>query len=200
MAASLNTASTGFSPVLQQMSYPTIHGGGMANQQRPSETWSTNGNEFYADNYMQDDPGPDFQLLNSFDAYRQEHQTISVTLFETLKAYDDRIQDLVELAYNDGYSLNFGSQETFLEFIKNNPFIRLDQLVLLENGNLRAVWKGDNNSHVGLQFIENGQIQYVLFKRRQPDRPVSRVYGRDTPDGIFKQILALGLKEVMYFD
>jgi len=122
-----------------------------------------------------------------------------LSLSETFKAYDDRILELVELAYNDGYSLNSGSKETFQNFIKNNLCMRLGQLVLLENGNLRATWKGDSSSHVGLQFLENGQIQYVLFKRRHPDRPVSRVYGRDAPDGVLKQIAALDLKEVVYF-
>ena len=68
----------------------------------------------------------------------------------------------------------------------------------MENGNLRAVWKGENEAHIGLQFINNRSIQYVIFTRREPQSPVSRVSGRDTLDGIKRQIEAFDLKSVLY--
>ena len=138
------------------------------------------------------------RLLDPIDAYGRQLEMRLGNLPNTVSAYDDRISVLEEQAYAEGYYLNSGSKETFQDFFRNNPLIRLGYLVLLENGNLRAVWKGRNASHIGLQFLVNGHIQYVLFKQRHPDLPVSRAYGRDTPSGILQQISALQLGEILY--
>lgn len=68
----------------------------------------------------------------------------------------------------------------------------------MENGNFRAVWKSKNGVHIGLQFLDNGLIQYVIFKQRSPTLPVSRVFGRDTTDGIISLIDAFDLGSVLY--
>ena len=137
-------------------------------------------------------------LLDPIDAYAQQLDKRLRHLPNTVSAYDDRISLLQEQASSEGYFLNSRSRETFLIFFTNNPLIQLGRLFLLENGNLRAVWKGDNGSHIGLQFLENGLIQYVLFKKRHTDLPVSRAYGRDTPLGVLEQISALELDQVLY--
>lgn len=138
------------------------------------------------------------RLLDPIDAYGRQLETRLGNLPDTVSAYDDRISVLEEQAYVEGYFLNSGSKEAFQDFFRNNPLIRLGRLALLENGNLRAVWKGDNSSHIGLQFLDNGFIQYVLFKQRHADFPVSRAYGRDTPRGILRQISAFQLGEILY--
>ena len=148
-------------------------------------------------------PYPDIQgthvrLLNPIDAYGRQLETRLGNLPDTVSAYDDRISVLEQQACAEGYFLNSGSKESLQDFFRTNPLMRLGRLALLENGNLRAVWKGDGVSHIGLQFLDNGLIQYVLFKRRQADLPVSRSCGRDTPPGILKQIFAFGLGEILY--
>lgn len=143
-------------------------------------------------------PSTHVRLLDPIDAYGRQLKTKIGNLPDTVSAYDDRISVLEEQACDEGYFLNSGSRETFQVFFRNNPLIRLGRLVLLENGNLRAVWKGGINSHIGLQFLDDGFIQYVLFKQRRADLPVSRAYGRDTPLGILQQISALRLDEILY--
>ncbi len=137
------------------------------------------------------------QLLN-FGKHIRQNVTKSGKLSDTISAYDNRIGVLEKQAAIEEYFLNSSSKETFQLFFQKNPLVRLGRLVLLENGNLRAVWKGENGSHIGLQFLDNLSIQYVLFKRRKPDLPVSRAYGRDTIDGLLRQITALELSEVLY--
>ena len=117
---------------------------------------------------------------------------------DTVSAYKERIRILKEQAELDGYSLNQPSRAAFLEFLEKNPLIRRGHLVLMENGNLRAVWNGDNGTHIGLQFLNSRSIQYVIFKQRETSSPVSRVYGRDTMKGISKQIDAFDLEDVLY--
>ena len=138
------------------------------------------------------------RLLDSIDAYARQLEKRLGNLPDTVTAYDDRISVLEEQASVEGYFLNSRSREIFLDFFKNNPLIQLGHLFLLENGNLRAVWKGADASHVGLQFLDNGLIQYVLSKQRHADLPVSRAYGRDTPSGVIGQISALQLDQVLY--
>ncbi len=116
----------------------------------------------------------------------------------TISSYDNRIEVLERQAELDGYSLNLASRATFLEFFRRNPRLKRGRLVLIENGNLRAVWKDKNGAHIGLQFLENELIQYVIFKQRSPTLPVSRVYGRDTAEGIISLIDAFDLGSVLY--
>ena len=92
-------------------------------------------------------------------------------------AYDTRIKYLRELAVEDGYSLNLASEIDFRQFIRSAPEIRRGNLVLMDNGNLRAIWKDDKGNHLGLQFLGGRMVQYVVFKHRGEDLPFSRVAG-----------------------
>ena len=136
--------------------------------------------------------------LNPAEAYDDEIKSKAQHIRDTDSSYANRIEVLREQAELDGYSLNLASEEAFYEFFQKNPLIRRGRLVLMENGNLRAVWKGENEAHIGLQFINNLSVQYVIFTRRDPQSPVSRVSGRDTMDGIKKQIEAFDLNSVLY--
>ena len=142
-------------------------------------------------------PHTSIHLLDPIHTYAQQLDKRLRNFPNTVSAYDDRISVLEEQGSSEGNFLNSQSRETFLIFFTNNPLIQPGHLFLLENGNLRAVWKGDNGSHIGLQFLENGLIQYVLFKKRHIDLPVSRAYGRDTPLGVLEQISALELDQVL---
>ena len=138
------------------------------------------------------------RLTDPVEAYDREIQSKAQDIYDIYAAYASRIEVLKEQAALDGYSLNPTSSDAFVEFLKNNPRIRRGRLVLMENGNLRAVWKGEKEAHIGLQFINNRSIQYVIFTRREPQSPVSRVSGRDTLDGIKRQIEAFDLDSVLY--
>ncbi len=117
----------------------------------------------------------------------------------SLDNYVKRIQDLKEICLDDGISLNPDSKTACLKFFRANPFLKPAGLIVKENGNLRAIWEGENEVHVGLQFLGDQSLQYVIFKQRTPEDPVSRVSGRDTMDGIMHQIEAFDLKEDLYF-
>lgn len=138
------------------------------------------------------------RLLDPAEAYDLEIKSKAQHIRDTDSAYASRIEVLKEQAELDGYSLNLASEEAFYDFLQKNPLIRRGRLVLMENGNLRAVWKGENEAHIGLQFINNLSVQYVIFTRRAPQVPISRVSGRDTMDGITRQIEAFDLNSVLY--
>ena len=68
----------------------------------------------------------------------------------------------------------------------------------MDNGNLRAVWKDNKGNRLGLQFLGGGMVQHVIFKQRNAARPISRVAGRDTFEGIKRQIDTFDLDSLLY--
>ena len=113
-------------------------------------------------------------------------------------AYVDRIEALRALAEEDGYHLNSESEHDFRSFVQSEPRIRKGNLVLVDNGNLRAVWKDDRGTRLGLQFLGGGMVQHVTFKQRDTARPISRVAGRDTLEGMKRQTDAFELNSLLY--
>lgn len=109
-------------------------------------------------------------------------------LRKTCQAYKARIMELREAGEEEGIEVNESSERDFWAFIRVLPAIREGALFLMENGNFRVIWKGPDESHLGLQFLGNREIQYVIFKRRKRARKVSRVAGADTFDGVRRQI------------
>jgi len=116
---------------------------------------------------------------------------------EVRQTYGNRIAELREYGAEDGITLNPASKKDFWSFVKSLPATRSGSLVLMDNGNLRVVWKGDQGSHLGLQFLGGQMIQYVIFKRRPGASKVSRVTGADTFGGIMRQIDAFELKSLV---
>lgn len=107
---------------------------------------------------------------------------------ETYQAYRSRIAELRECGDNEGVTINEASEKDFWAFVKSLPFARRGSLVLMDNGNLRALWRGEQESQMGLQFMGDRMVEYVIFKRRKRARKVSRVAGADTFDGVKPQI------------
>lgn len=114
-----------------------------------------------------------------------------------LDAYSSRIAYLRDEAKHDGYGLNEGSEGDFKRFVRLLPYMRKGDLVLMDNGNLRAVWKDEHGGRLGLQFLGGNMAQYVIFRRRQTDRGISRVAGCDSLEGIGRQIEAFELHSLL---
>ena len=114
------------------------------------------------------------------------------------EAYEARIAFLQEEARQDGYTLNPASRRDFERFALGADEIRSGGLVLLDNGNLRALWRDGQGARLGLQFLGGGTVQYVIFKRRTGARSVSRVAGRDSLEGLERQLAAFDMRSLLY--
>lgn len=140
-----------------------------------------------------------FVSVHSFGGNEWTHPAILEEgnhLLNVIHAYSERLNLLHYYAGQDGIVVNEDSEKGFWAFISSVPSFLAGDLVLLDNGNLRVVWAGeDNESHLGLQFLGNDMVQYVIFKQRPFSRMVSRVAGRDSFTGIRKQIRTFGLEE-----
>ena len=127
--------------------------------------------------------------LSQFHTFRE--------LQSVINAYQDRIKVLRREGEVDGITLNTPSEEDFYLFVKSAPYTRRASLVLIDNGNLRAVWRGDDGNHVGVQFRGGQSASYVIFKHRSSTADVSRVSGKDTLDGVKQQIHTFGLETLL---
>ena len=113
------------------------------------------------------------------------------------QAYALRIAELRGYAEDDDIQVNPASESDFWAFVGLGLFGSRASLVLLDNGNLRAVWKDDGGNHVGIQFLGNRMAQYVIFKRRPGTQEISRVAGRDTLEGVRCQLRAFDLASLV---
>ncbi len=109
-------------------------------------------------------------------------------------AYETRIKTLKSYAEHEGFAVKISSERDFWSFFKSVPFALKADLVLLGNGNLRAIWEEEDDSHLGIQFLGDRMLQYVIFRQREASSEVSRVAGRDTFEGVKEQVRIFGLE------
>ena len=109
-----------------------------------------------------------------------------------------RIELLKEIGEEEEIAYNANSEHDLWRFLKRLSFIKSPKLFLLDNGNLRAVWKGDGGKHIGLQFPGGGQIRFVICSRREGHNNMARIRGRDDFAGIARQLDASAIGDVIY--
>jgi hypothetical protein len=136
-------------------------------------------------------------LTDPWCRYRDEIANKERQKLEMYHAYLSRIEMLRSYAALDGFSVNKASEQDFWSFIESVPFVRKAEVVLVDNGNLRAIWDGEDSSHLGLQFLGNCILQYVIFRRRKRSRHISRVAGRDTFEGVKQQVKTFELEVLL---
>jgi hypothetical protein len=101
---------------------------------------------------------------------------------------ESRIAFLKNEASDEGGLYNKASESDFRRFVESHASWSKPNLYLVDNGNLRAVWKNALGLHLGLQFLGEGQVQFVIFATRADATELVRSAGRDSFTGIEKQI------------
>lgn len=77
--------------------------------------------------------------------------------------------------------------------MKAADFSRQAGLVLLDSGDLRAVWRENARHDVGLRFLGNQEVLYIIFKRDADGQIAERSAGRGSFNGVMEQIKNLNL-------
>ena len=113
-------------------------------------------------------------------------------------AYARRIDELRGYGEVDGVQINEDSERNFWSFVPSAPTKNKAQLVLMDNGNLRAVWRNSRADHIGIQFLGRGSVEHVIFKRRTDSEDISRVSGIDSLQGVKRQIHVFDLTSLVY--
>lgn len=116
---------------------------------------------------------------------------------ETEQAYRSRIAALKHDAMLDEIPFRAASERDFWEFMRSIPFTRRANVVVTYNGNLRAVWRGSGEKHIGLQFLGDRWVEYVIWTRRTGSTRIAPKAGQDTLEGVQEQIRTSGLSSFL---
>jgi hypothetical protein len=108
-----------------------------------------------------------------------------------------RLIELKDWAVSEQVTMSSRSASDLSSFLNIASVRRSPALYLLDNGNVRAVWKGGRDEQIGLQFLGGREVQFVLFSRRNDPEIAVRSCGRDTINGVLDQIQALKLDRLV---
>jgi hypothetical protein len=86
--------------------------------------------------------------------------------FPNFSDIDSRIQALRIEAEIDQIPFSNASHAEFRDFLRQIAARVRPAIFLRDNGNLRAVWKNDDQEQIGLQFLGGRDVQFVILKRR----------------------------------
>jgi hypothetical protein len=103
---------------------------------------------------------------------------------------EDRLRELHVDALLTGEPFCEGSLADFHVFVDPLRLAIRPSIFLLDNGNLRGLWKNETNEQVGLQFLGRGAVQFVMFALRKNPRMMMRDFGVDAISAIRERIRA----------
>jgi len=66
------------------------------------------------------------------------------------------------------------------QFIQSVGVTNGPAIFLLDNGNIRTLWRDADGQQVGLQFLGSRRVQFVIFSRRENPKMMMRAYGIDS--------------------
>ena len=107
--------------------------------------------------------------------------------------YVSRIQELRSFGEEEDITVSRDSESDFWRFVFEFPSEQPGNLMLMQDGHLRWIWKGDDLAHVGIRFIGSGRGRYVIFKRRAGEFHISRVSGEDNLEGVVQQVRSFNM-------
>ena len=81
-----------------------------------------------------------------------------------IQSYEERIKKLRKDAVEEDITINEVSVAGFWNFIFLVPNVVRGGLYLTEDGNLRAAWNDKTEDHVGIEFLDEQKVLYVIFK------------------------------------
>ncbi len=136
-------------------------------------------------------------LVDLGDILKTEIDNKRKKIKEIHSTYSIRIETLRSYAASEGFEINRSSETDFWSFTESSLYMRKAGLIVMDNGNICAVWRDNDKNFIDIQFLGNQSAEYVIFKHRSTGKDISRVAGRDTLDGIKEQIRAFDFIEWM---
>lgn len=108
-----------------------------------------------------------------------------------------RMRFLMSEAHADGEPFSAASSHDFLTMLGTLHPQRKPALFRNAKGNLRTIWRNDAFEQIALEFLGNGNIQFVIFKRAEDGKAMSRVAGIAGREAVLKHIRAAGAQSLL---
>jgi len=135
-------------------------------------------------------------LSDDTEAFRR-HVRDSFSDLTTMHRVKQRLQNLRVLAATDGEPYRVSSERHLFAFLQSVRHLRKPDIFLVANGNLRAVWKNAIGEQVGMEFLGDDEVQFVIFARRPTLARMARIAGRDSTVAASSQINTLGVSRLL---
>jgi hypothetical protein len=117
---------------------------------------------------------------NPLESYLAEAVAKRQLRYKIERQIEDRSRELRVDAQISGDAISDGSVIDFREFIQSVGATRQPSVFLLDNGNVRALWRSADGQQIGLQFLGGGRVQFVIFAQRDNPRMMMRSAGIDS--------------------
>lgn len=116
---------------------------------------------------------------------------------EIIRAYEERLGFLEKAGLTEGIELNIDSETDFWEFIDTPLISRKAELVFIGEGNIRAIWEDEDDNFLGLHFLGNRKIIYVIFKQHPDGKDTTIETGVESFGGTKKKIVQFCLTHLV---
>lgn len=123
--------------------------------------------------------------------------TLSGIKTETIRAYEERLGFLERVGLTEGVELNVDSETDFWEFVEASQFTQKAELVFIGEGNIRAIWEDEDENFLGLHFLGNRRIIYVIFKQDPGGNGLTTETGVESFRGTKKRVVERGLTHLV---
>ena len=111
--------------------------------------------------------------------------------------YQPRLAELDQSSVEDEITIDKKSREQLLNFLTSNPNLEKVALVLSYEGHYRLETRAGDGNHIGLRFLGDGIIRYVIFHSGL-DTADDRYSGTGTWEAISVQLDALGMSWMLF--
>lgn len=126
------------------------------------------------------------QTFGAVELLLRKHQKLARDSAKVLTQTSVRIDALENYAHEEGSPFSSISKDALLNAIEDWGATRRPFVALLENGNLRAVWKA-GREQIAVQFLSRSVVQFVIFVERK-NGFISRSSGRDSLVSFFTSL------------
>ena len=140
---------------------------------------------------------PSSVLLANRSEVTQDNPTSLHVHPEIIRAYEERLGFLEKVGLTEGIELNIDSETDFWEFIDTPLISRQAELVFIGEGNIRAIWEDEDENFLGLHFLGNRRIIYVIFQQHPGGKDTTIDTGVESFRGIKKKISQFGLTQLV---
>jgi len=83
--------------------------------------------------------------------------------------------------------ISIDSLRSFINFIKNTPYLKRPSVVLTPDGEIRAEWRKASNKHFAVIFLPNDEARFVIFSPNSKDSDmIDRISGITSVDSLIE--------------
>jgi hypothetical protein len=136
------------------------------------------------------DPVTEYIVKKAVELWKKERETRS--------QIEDRLRELHVDALRNAEPFSESSLADLRSFLASISLIERPAIFLLDDGNLRAVWRNAAKEQIGMQFLGNGVVQFVMFVKRQHPPIMSRDAGTDALANMRARIEGNGCAHLLF--